>query len=156
MQRRGEELEWMAGCPSRSFAPWVRTLAAALDGAPPGAAVPAAALQVAVLNAELRGLGLAKAAQQGLPADWVTKLTLLDPHRRQARPPLPILPPLSHRFPALFCPFLLQVKADNVLSGSLSRETRANVVWSSVGKQFVGCCRGQPVPCKGLRWYRHR
>mmetsp|Transcript_5922 Transcript_5922/g.16926 ORF Transcript_5922/g.16926 Transcript_5922/m.16926 type:complete len:1162 (-) Transcript_5922:780-4265(-) len=82
-QRRGEELEWMAGCPSRSFAPWVRTLAAALDGAPPGAAVPAAALQVAVLNAELRGLGLAKAAQQGLPADWVTKLTLLDPHRRQ-------------------------------------------------------------------------
>ena len=87
VQRQGIEVEWMAGCQARSFAPWVGALAASLDAAAtPGALAPAAPLQVAVLNAELQGVGLAKAAHQGLPADWVTRLTLLDPHRRQVPP----------------------------------------------------------------------
>ena len=90
----------MAGCQARSFAPWVRAVASSLAAAEaPGAAAPAATLQVPVLNAELQGVGLAKAAQQGLPAEWVTKLTLLDPHRRQvcpSPPPLPSHTPFTH------------------------------------------------------------
>ena len=97
----------MAGCQARSFAPWVGALAASLDAAAAqGAPAPAAPLQVAVLNAELQGVGLAKAAHQGLPAPWVTRLTLLDPHRRQVPPRHPgrrltaIEPPARRRSPA--------------------------------------------------------
>lgn len=103
-QRRNQELEFAAGCASRSFLPWVRTVATSLQGLPqlvqPPSAPPVDAteartvvgprpiganreLPVTVLDSELMGVGLAKAAQQGLPAEWVTRLTLLDPQRRQ-------------------------------------------------------------------------
>jgi hypothetical protein len=38
-----------------------------------------------VLDAELRGLGLAKARHQGLPPEWVARLAEWDPERRQVR-----------------------------------------------------------------------
>ena len=42
-----------------------------------------AALPFRVLNAELEPLVLSKAAQYKLPAEWVTRLTRVDPERRQ-------------------------------------------------------------------------
>ena len=36
-----------------------------------------------MLDAELRGLGLAKAKHQGLPREWVARLAEWDPERRQ-------------------------------------------------------------------------
>ena len=38
-----------------------------------------------MLDAELRGLGLAKARHQGLPPEWVARLAEWDPERRQVR-----------------------------------------------------------------------
>lgn len=64
------------------LAPWVDRLRA-LDGAPDAAAPPP---PVRVLDAELEPVLLSKAAQTGLPADWVSYLARLDPERRQVPP----------------------------------------------------------------------
>lgn len=42
---------------------------------------------VRVLDVELEGVLLSKAAQLGLPDAWVARLTRLDPQRRQVPPP---------------------------------------------------------------------
>ncbi|GAB4820286.1 hypothetical protein N2152v2_007332 [Parachlorella kessleri] len=79
------ETEWtagkQAGLPASVFAPWVEALKAlkALDA--PGEAP--APLRVRVLDAELEPLLLSKAAQFGLPSEWVLRLVKLDPERRQ-------------------------------------------------------------------------
>jgi hypothetical protein len=44
-----------------------------------------------VLDAELRGLGLAKAKHQGLPPEWVARLAEWDPERRQVHSNLVLL-----------------------------------------------------------------
>ncbi|GLC44411.1 hypothetical protein PLESTB_000472500 [Pleodorina starrii] len=73
-----EEREWCAGLHAAVFYPWVEQLARLLDQdtpAPPPAA--------SVLDAELEAVLLSKAAQFGLPGEWVTRLDQLDPERRQ-------------------------------------------------------------------------
>lgn len=85
-----EEREWTAGLPTSVFLPWVEALIARLD--PPELSfseeeekAPRAVLppSVRVLDAELEPLLLSKAAQFGLPTDWVARLMALDPERRQ-------------------------------------------------------------------------
>ncbi|WIA19090.1 hypothetical protein OEZ85_003739 [Tetradesmus obliquus] len=74
-----EEREWCAGLPTHVFAPWVQRLVAqdaTRISAPP--------LPVRVMDAELEAVLLSKAAQLGLPAEWVSLLDELDPERRQA------------------------------------------------------------------------
>ncbi|EFJ52115.1 trypsin family [Volvox carteri f. nagariensis] len=73
-----EEREWCAGLHAAVFFPWVEQLARLLDQ---GAPAPPPA--VSVLDAELEAVLLSKAAQFGLPAEWVTRLDQLDPERRQ-------------------------------------------------------------------------
>ena len=88
-----QDREWTAGMPAAVFAPWVAAVLGGLGvAAARGAAAPAP-LAVAVLGAELEPLQLSRAAQVGLPADWVAALARLDPLRRQARrrPPAPAL-----------------------------------------------------------------
>ena len=60
--------------------PWIQKLIrheADPDGFPPP--------PVSVLDAELEPLLLSKAAQFGLPPDWVSRLDRLDGERRQVR-----------------------------------------------------------------------
>ncbi|KAF6255925.1 DegP-type protease [Scenedesmus sp. NREL 46B-D3] len=74
-----EEREWCAGLPTHVFAPWVGRLVAqdaTRISAPP--------LPVRVMDAELEAVLLSKAAQLGLPSEWVSLLDDLDPERRQA------------------------------------------------------------------------
>ncbi|GIL73118.1 hypothetical protein Vretimale_4727 [Volvox reticuliferus] len=73
-----EEREWCAGLHAAVFYPWVEQLARLLDQGT-SASPPA----VSVLDAELEAVLLSKAAQFGLPAEWVTRLDQLDPERRQ-------------------------------------------------------------------------
>ncbi|KXZ56802.1 hypothetical protein GPECTOR_1g722 [Gonium pectorale] len=73
-----EEREWCAGLHTAVFQPWVSVLANLLSqdvAAPPPT--------VSVLDAELEAVLLSKAAQFGLPAEWVSRLDQLDPERRQ-------------------------------------------------------------------------
>ncbi|PNW85316.1 hypothetical protein CHLRE_03g180650v5 [Chlamydomonas reinhardtii] len=73
-----EEREWCAGLHAAVFYPWVEQLARQLDQdapAPPPTAC--------VLDAELEAVLLSKAAQFGLPGEWVSRLDQLDPERRQ-------------------------------------------------------------------------
>ncbi|GBF93978.1 protease Do-like [Raphidocelis subcapitata] len=72
-----EEREWCAGLPAHVFAPWVEQLAA-LDAAGVLPTPP-----VRTLDAELEAVLLSKAAQFGLPGEWVSRLDALDPERRQ-------------------------------------------------------------------------
>lgn len=74
-----EEREWTAGLPAAIFYPWVNRLVADLEAPSPFTCPPS----VRVLNAELEPLLLSKAAQFGLPAEWVSRLVELDPERRQ-------------------------------------------------------------------------
>jgi S1-C subfamily serine protease len=105
-----EEREWCAGLPIGVAGPWVAKLA---RGAKAGAKAAAAGVleaaapaqgkdggggnagggngsnvlvppRVRVLDAELEAVLLSKAAQFGLPAQWVSRLDQLDPERRQA------------------------------------------------------------------------
>ena len=103
-QAEKEEREWTAGLPTAVFAPWVEKMVAVLD--PPLLSLPSLpspAQQeqhkhqkqklphrgvglppcVRVLDADLEPLLLSKAAQFGLPGEWVAKLMALDPERRQ-------------------------------------------------------------------------
>eukprot|EP00775_Hariotina_reticulata_P006275 gene6275-6514_t len=73
-----EEREWCAGLPAHVFAPWVQRLVAQQS---PGITAPP--LPVRVLDAELEAVLLSKAAQLGLPAEWVSLLDELDQERRQ-------------------------------------------------------------------------
>lgn len=72
-----EEREWCAGLPTDVFYPWVQKLKL-LDQNAPLPPPP-----VRVLDAELEAVMLSKAAQFGLPADWVSILDKLDAERRQ-------------------------------------------------------------------------
>ncbi len=86
-----EEREWTAGLPAATLAPWVAAVLASLapETRPSGPRALAQApepLRVAVLGAELEPLLLSRAAQHGLPQEWVSRLARLDPLRRQARP----------------------------------------------------------------------
>ncbi|KAK9843749.1 hypothetical protein WJX81_004878 [Elliptochloris bilobata] len=88
-----DEREWCAGLPAATLAPWIAAVLASMaPAAGPGAADPntgapvnpnPAPLRVAVLGAELEPLLLSRAAQHGLPREWVSRLTRLDPLRRQ-------------------------------------------------------------------------
>ncbi len=75
----GEDSEWTAGLATAVFQPWVDALISRLDedgvGLPPS---------IRVLNAELEPLLLSKAAQFGLPSEWISRLMDLDKERRQA------------------------------------------------------------------------
>ncbi|GFR40978.1 hypothetical protein Agub_g1643, partial [Astrephomene gubernaculifera] len=73
-----EEREWCAGLHAAVFHPWVEQLASLLDRPVPG---PPPAVNV--LDAELEAVLLSKAAQFGLPDEWVSRLDQLDPERRQ-------------------------------------------------------------------------
>ncbi|KAG2499918.1 hypothetical protein HYH03_002205 [Edaphochlamys debaryana] len=73
-----EEREWCAGLHAAVFQPWIEQLARLLDKEAP--APPPA---VSVLDAELEAVLLSKAAQFGLPSEWVTRLDQIDPERRQ-------------------------------------------------------------------------
>ena len=98
-----EEREWTAGLPSSVIKPWIKELITRLDPPielslsacedkdkdrilskaiplPPPVGLPPS---VRVLDAELEPLLLSKAAQFGLPTDWVARLMSLDPERRQ-------------------------------------------------------------------------
>lgn len=80
-----QDREWTAGMPAAVFAPWVAAVLGGLGVAVARGAAAPAPLAVAVLGAELEPLQLSRAAQVGLPADWVAALARLDPLRRQAR-----------------------------------------------------------------------
>ena len=86
-----EDTEWTAGLATAVFLPWIEALVSRLHppindgsvssnssntpiGYPPS---------VRVLNAELEPLLLSKAAQFGLPSEWISKLMALDKERRQ-------------------------------------------------------------------------
>jgi len=80
-----EEREWTAGLPTAVFLPWVEGLVQGLLAEKEGFEgrrmyrVPT----VPVLDAELEPLLLSKAAQFGLPREWISRLVTLDPERRQ-------------------------------------------------------------------------
>ncbi|KAK9816755.1 hypothetical protein WJX72_004724 [[Myrmecia] bisecta] len=75
-----EEREWCAGLPTSVFQPYVEQLSGANLESPGCRAVPP---RVRVLDAELEPVLLSKAAQFGMPAEWVARLARLDPLRRQ-------------------------------------------------------------------------
>jgi len=81
-QRDGKEKEWAAGLPAVLFTPWVEVVIKRLEAAG-GAGAAVEPPQVPVLDAELVPLPLAKAAQYGLPQEWVARLVEFDPERRQ-------------------------------------------------------------------------
>jgi S1-C subfamily serine protease len=103
-----EDTEWTAGLPTAVFQPWIEALIKNLLNSSGGnsslsaaAAANGAALSpfsplslssdipvghppsVRVLNAELEPLLLSKAAQFGLPSEWISQLMALDKERRQ-------------------------------------------------------------------------
>jgi len=78
-----QDREWTAGMPAAVFAPWVAAVLGGLGVAVARGAAAPAPLAVAVLGAELEPLQLSRAAQVGLPADWVAALARLDPLRRR-------------------------------------------------------------------------
>ena len=72
-----------AGLQAAVFAPWVERIAAEAM-ASSEAGVPAwEPPSVSLLNLELEPVLLSKAAQLGLPAQWVARLSRLDNQRRQ-------------------------------------------------------------------------
>jgi S1-C subfamily serine protease len=79
-----EEREWCAGLPIGVAAPWLDRLAAAAAAAGASGGGDLKPPRVRVLDAELEAVLLSKAAQFGLPAEWVSRLDRLDPERRQA------------------------------------------------------------------------
>jgi pro-apoptotic serine protease NMA111 len=106
-----EDTEWTAGLATAVFQPWIDALVARLDSGnsfpnTPSKFDPTAASlslssfssdnnklanaipvglppSIRVLNAELEPLLLSKAAQFGLPSDWISRLMVLDKERRQ-------------------------------------------------------------------------
>ena len=81
-QRDSKEKEWAAGLPAVLFTPWVEMVIKRLEAAG-GARAAVEPPQVPVLDAELVPLPLPKAAQYGLPQEWVARLVEFDPERRQ-------------------------------------------------------------------------
>lgn len=81
-QRDSKEKEWAAGLPAVLFTPWVEMVIQKLEAAG-GAGAAVEPPQVPVLDAELVPLPLAKAAQYGLPQEWVARLVEYDSERRQ-------------------------------------------------------------------------
>ncbi len=83
VQVDNEDRETCAGLQAAVFAPWVERIvaeaAAATAAGQPGWQPPS----VSLLDAELEPVLLSKAAQLGLPAQWVARLARLDNQRRQ-------------------------------------------------------------------------
>ena len=86
-----EDSEWTAGLATSVFRPWIDALISRLDPPSPstttnsthheiGVGLPPS---VRVLDAELEPLLLSKAAQFGLPLEWISRLMALDAERRQ-------------------------------------------------------------------------
>lgn len=82
-QVNDEDRETCAGLQAAVFAPWVERIAA--EAAAAGEAAPPAwdPPSVSLLDMELEPVLLSKAAQLGLPAQWVARLARLDNQRRQ-------------------------------------------------------------------------
>ena len=78
-----EDREWAAGMHAYAFAPWVKAVASWLQAAPCQGPPQQGPPRVVVLNAELEPQSLSRAAQFGLPSEWVTALVNYDPERRQ-------------------------------------------------------------------------
>jgi hypothetical protein len=75
------------------FAPWVERIAAEAaaeqtEAGPPTWEPPS----VSLLDIELEPVLLSKAAQLGLPAQWVARLSRLDNQRRQVSAPSAVVP----------------------------------------------------------------
>ena len=90
-----EDRETCAGLQAAVFAPWVERIAA--EAAAAGKAGPPSwdPPSVSLLNMELEPVLLSKAAQLGLPAQWVARLARLDNQRRQVST---LFSALWHRF----------------------------------------------------------
>ena len=83
-QVNNEDREMCAGLQAAVFAPWVERVAAEAAAARNEAGPPAwEPPSVSLLDIELEPVLLSKAAQLGLPAQWVARLSRLDNQRRQ-------------------------------------------------------------------------
>ena len=94
VQVDNEDRETCAGLQAAVFAPWIERIAseatAAAAAGQPGWQPPS----VSLLDTELEPVLLSKAAQLGLPAQWVARLARLDNQRRQVSTLYPCcLPP---------------------------------------------------------------
>lgn len=85
MQVNDEDREFCAGLQAAVFAPWVERIAAEAAAAGKVGDPAWEPPSVSLLDMELEPVLLSKAAQLGLPAQWVARLSHLDNQRRQVR-----------------------------------------------------------------------
>ena len=82
-QVNDEDRETCAGLQAAVFAPWVQRIAREAEDALKSGAPAWDPPSVSLLDMELEPVLLSKAAQLGLPAQWVARLARLDNQRRQ-------------------------------------------------------------------------
>ena len=87
LQVGDEDRETCAGLQAAVFAPWVERIAAEAAAASEAGTPAWDPPSVSLLDMELEPVLLSKAAQLGLPAQWVARLARLDNQRRQVSIP---------------------------------------------------------------------